>query len=111
MTGVDACNTVLEVLLFAAAMNLGQSWYTVLTLFGCMLAQKVSIRQTNLQSDFDVLHSDLGRISHKNSYAWPHLWSGRGHTDPVYCLRDHRGQRWRKLLATVNAADLWYRQA
>ncbi|MCJ1479986.1 hypothetical protein MMC06_000140 [Schaereria dolodes] len=32
--GVDACNTVLEVLLFAAAMNLGQSWYTVLTLFG-----------------------------------------------------------------------------
>ena len=33
--GVDACNTVLEVLLFAAAVNLGQSWYTVLTLFGC----------------------------------------------------------------------------
>ena len=32
--GVDACNTVLETLLFAAAMNLGQSWYTVLTLFG-----------------------------------------------------------------------------
>lgn len=32
--GVDACNTVLEVVLFAAAMNLGQSWYTVLTLFG-----------------------------------------------------------------------------
>lgn len=34
MLGVDACNTVLEVLLFAAAMNLGQSWNTVLTLFG-----------------------------------------------------------------------------
>lgn len=33
-TGVDACNTVLEVLLFAAATNLGQSWKTVLTLFG-----------------------------------------------------------------------------
>jgi len=33
--GVDACNTVLEVLLFAAAMNLGQGWGTVLTLFGC----------------------------------------------------------------------------
>lgn len=32
--GVDACNTVLEVLLFAAAVNLGQSWNTVLTLFG-----------------------------------------------------------------------------
>lgn len=38
--GVDACNTVLEVLLFAAAMNLGQSWYTVLTLFGCELFPK-----------------------------------------------------------------------
>ena len=33
--GVDACNTVLEVLLFAAAMNLGQGWGTMLTLFGC----------------------------------------------------------------------------
>lgn len=33
-SGVDACNTVLEVLLFAAAVNLGQTWYTVLTLFG-----------------------------------------------------------------------------
>jgi hypothetical protein len=34
--GVDACNTTLEVLLFAAAMNLGQGWATILTLFGCM---------------------------------------------------------------------------
>ena len=34
LLGVDACNTVLEVLLFAAATNLGQSWNTVLTLFG-----------------------------------------------------------------------------
>ena len=34
MIGVDACNTVLEVLLFAAATNLGQSWNTILTLFG-----------------------------------------------------------------------------
>lgn len=34
MVGVDACNTSLEVLLFAAAMNLGQGWKTVLTLFG-----------------------------------------------------------------------------
>ncbi|KAI4122699.1 MAG: hypothetical protein LQ341_007280 [Variospora aurantia] len=33
--GVDACNTVIEVLLFASAMNLGQDWNTVLTLFGC----------------------------------------------------------------------------
>jgi hypothetical protein len=36
--GVDACNTALEVLIFAAATNLGQSWTTVLTLFGCMFA-------------------------------------------------------------------------
>ncbi|EXJ71381.1 ethanolaminephosphotransferase [Cladophialophora psammophila CBS 110553] len=35
--GVDACNTSLEVLLFAASMNLGQSWNTVLTLFGTIL--------------------------------------------------------------------------
>ncbi|MCJ1226147.1 hypothetical protein MMC12_002796 [Toensbergia leucococca] len=35
--GVDACNTMLEVLLFAAAVNLGQSWKTVLTLFGTTL--------------------------------------------------------------------------
>lgn len=33
--GVDACNTALGVLIFAAAMNLGQTWTTVLTLFGC----------------------------------------------------------------------------
>lgn len=33
-SGVDACNTSLEVLLFAAAMNLGQSWDTLLVLFG-----------------------------------------------------------------------------
>ncbi|KAF7846419.1 hypothetical protein BT93_L4406 [Corymbia citriodora subsp. variegata] len=32
--GVDACNTSLEVLLFAGAMNLGQGWQTVLVLFG-----------------------------------------------------------------------------
>ncbi|KAI9752963.1 MAG: hypothetical protein M4579_005395 [Chaenotheca gracillima] len=35
--GVDACNTTLEVLLFAAAMNLGQGWRTIMTLFGSLL--------------------------------------------------------------------------
>ena len=35
--GVDALNTTLEVLLFAAAVNLGQGWKTVLTLFACLL--------------------------------------------------------------------------
>lgn len=38
---MDACNTVLEVLLFAAAMNLGQSWNTVLTLFGGKLTSRL----------------------------------------------------------------------
>lgn len=33
-SGVDACNTSLEVIIFAGAMNLGQSWNTILTLFG-----------------------------------------------------------------------------
>ncbi|UJO25313.1 hypothetical protein CLAFUW4_14397 [Fulvia fulva] len=35
--GVDALNTSLEVLLFAAAMNFGQAWRTVLVLFACLL--------------------------------------------------------------------------
>lgn len=35
--GVDACNTTLEVMLFAGVMNLGQDWLTVLTLFGALV--------------------------------------------------------------------------
>ncbi|KAK4164163.1 Choline/ethanolaminephosphotransferase 1 [Cladorrhinum sp. PSN259] len=35
--GVDACNTSLEVLIFAASQNMGQSWYTVATLFASLL--------------------------------------------------------------------------
>ncbi|KAF7195713.1 putative CDP-alcohol phosphatidyltransferase class-I family protein C22A12.10 [Pseudocercospora fuligena] len=35
--GVDALNTSLEVLLFAAAMQFGQGWRTVLVLFACLL--------------------------------------------------------------------------
>ncbi|KAF2757325.1 Choline/ethanolaminephosphotransferase [Pseudovirgaria hyperparasitica] len=35
--GVDALNTTLEVLLFAAAVNLGQGWKTVMTLFASLL--------------------------------------------------------------------------
>ncbi|RJE18179.1 Aminoalcoholphosphotransferase [Aspergillus sclerotialis] len=34
---VDACNTALGVLIFASAMNFGQSWATVLSLFGSTL--------------------------------------------------------------------------
>lgn len=40
--GVDACNTVLGVFIFAATMNLGQSWSTVLTLWGGMLLLHLS---------------------------------------------------------------------
>lgn len=32
--GVDACNTAFEVLIFAGATNLGQTWATVVALFG-----------------------------------------------------------------------------
>lgn len=43
--GVDACNTALGVLIFASAMNLGQSWATVLSLFGCRLdPPSISVR-------------------------------------------------------------------
>lgn len=35
--GVDALNTSLEVLLFAGATNMGQSWYTVASLFASLL--------------------------------------------------------------------------
>lgn len=37
--GVDALNTSLEVLIFSAAMNLGQGWKTVLILFACVSPQ------------------------------------------------------------------------
>lgn len=33
--GVDAVNTSLEVLIFAASQNLGMGWKTVMTLFAC----------------------------------------------------------------------------
>lgn len=33
--GVDALNTGLEVLIFAGSQNMGQSWYTIATLFAC----------------------------------------------------------------------------
>ena len=42
--GVDAVNTSLEVLLFSAAMNLGQGWRTMLVLFGCSSSPKCLYR-------------------------------------------------------------------
>ncbi|KAF3907859.1 hypothetical protein ABW20_dc0104662 [Dactylellina cionopaga] len=34
--GVDACNTTLEVVIFAGAVNLGYSWQTIITLFASL---------------------------------------------------------------------------
>lgn len=42
--GVDAVNTSLEVLIFAASQNLGMGWKTVMTLFGGTL---VSFMKSN----------------------------------------------------------------
>jgi phosphatidylglycerophosphate synthase len=42
--GVDACNTSLEVLLFAASQNMGQSWQTVAVLFACRSALTILLR-------------------------------------------------------------------
>lgn len=38
MAGVDAINTTLEVIIFAGATNLGQSWWTLLILFASSCA-------------------------------------------------------------------------
>lgn len=39
--GVDAVNTSLEVLIFAASQNMGMGWKTVLILFGCMFPKQL----------------------------------------------------------------------
>jgi hypothetical protein len=63
--GVDACNTALGVLIFAAAMNLGNSWMTILSLFGCKLPRPRWIIESShltdfCSSDYDLLCPDLG---------------------------------------------------
>lgn len=44
--GVDAINTSLEVLIFAASQNMGQSWQTVATLFASLLTFYVQTWET-----------------------------------------------------------------
>ncbi|KAK7419534.1 Phosphotransferase [Neonectria punicea] len=44
--GVDALNTSLEVLIFAASQNMGQSWYTVATLFASLCTFYVQTWET-----------------------------------------------------------------
>ena len=65
--GVDALNTSLEVLIFAASQNLGMGWKTVMTLFGCTLPLVLHIYiccillRANLPcSALDLLRADMG---------------------------------------------------
>ena len=60
--GVDACNTGLGVLIFASAMNLGQSWMTFLALFGCKKRPECFTSHAVLtsSSNYDFLRPDLG---------------------------------------------------
>lgn len=64
--GVDACNTTLGVLIFSASMNFGQSWATVLALFGCTCMAFCFLRLnpgcllTGDSSGHDLLRTDLG---------------------------------------------------
>ena len=61
--GVDACNTFLEVLLFAAAMNMGQNWYTVLVLFGCefsAVSDRDATALTERDSNIYILYPNVG---------------------------------------------------
>lgn len=47
--GVDALNTSLEVLIFAASQNMGQGWKTVATLFACEKSRSIRPPQTYLR--------------------------------------------------------------
>ena len=42
-TGVDAVNTSLEVIIFSATMNFGQTWKTVLIQFACEFENYVAL--------------------------------------------------------------------
>ena len=83
-------------------MNLGQGWYTVLTLFGGTLETiGQAARNTESISCFHLLRPDMGRILHPNTYARLGFRPGRRHSDTLYRLRIHRHEGWRKLLAAI----------
>jgi hypothetical protein len=44
--GVDALNTSLECLIFAASQNLGMGWKTVAVLFGCASSLHPTLKST-----------------------------------------------------------------
>ena len=58
--GVDALNTSLEVLLFAAAMKFGQGWRTVLTLFACKAVSSPMRTQSNDRRSTHLLRPNMG---------------------------------------------------
>lgn len=45
---VDAVNTSLEVLIFAASQNMGMGWKTVMTLFACMRSSPYNFDIANI---------------------------------------------------------------
>jgi hypothetical protein len=104
--GVDAVNTSLEVLIFAASQNLGMGWYTVMTLFGGMWPFGVLRQLLMCFSSPHILCSNLGRISYEDSYTRHCLWTGGGNCCDVsyvctYCLC-----RRRQFLAAAYVADI-----
>ncbi len=71
--GVDAVNTSLEVLIFAASQNLGMGWKTVMTLFGgkyLLLAHSLAT-DTMCLSSLDLLRANLGRIPYQDAHSRP----------------------------------------
>jgi hypothetical protein len=63
--GVDAVNTSLECLIFAASQNLGMGWKTVMTLFACKNHPTVPFNHIlRVDSSLDILRPDLGRVPH-----------------------------------------------
>ena len=107
--GVDACNTVLEVLLFAAAMNLGQSWSTILTLFGCKpFSSSDSCSFLIVFSHAHFLHTNMGRILYTDAYLGHCIWTCRRYLDALYCICNHCCKRRGQLLATIPARKCGY---
>jgi hypothetical protein len=103
--GVDALNTSLECLIFAASQNLGMGWKTVLTLFGCMLLFTDPGRVLIVCSALDILRSNLGRIPHENPHTWSNLRPRRRNRDSNWSVRIHSIQGGSKFLATIAARD------
>lgn len=103
---MDAVNTSLEVLLFSACMNLGQSWQTVMIQFACEFSCHLGAfydHSNMIHSTLDLLYPNMGRIPHSYPHPWPRLRTSRRHPHAGSHLRIHRNERRRKLLAPIYA--------